>query len=64
MSQLILASAGTTLFHIAARYLNDATQWSRIAQINHLQDPFLSEFKTLNIPFTRIEQGPGSADQR
>jgi len=50
MTQSILVFPGSTLFHIAAKYLNDATQWSRLAIINDLADPFLSNSETLIIP--------------
>ena len=50
MNQKIIADAGTTLFHIASRYLGDATQWTRIAKINNLSDPFLKIIVVLEIP--------------
>jgi hypothetical protein len=50
MSQSILVLPGSTLFHIAAAYLNDASQWSRLALINNLADPFLSNTEMLVIP--------------
>lgn len=50
MSQKIIARPGTTLFHVAAQYLGDATQWTRIASINDIQDPFLTDIATLIIP--------------
>lgn len=40
MTQSIFVQPGTTLFHVAAAYLGDATQWTRIAQINNVRDPF------------------------
>lgn len=48
--QTIQAGAGSDLFHLAARYLGDATQWIRIAQQNNLADPFLSAQQALVIP--------------
>ncbi|HTR16622.1 MAG TPA: hypothetical protein VMI52_06270 [Acetobacteraceae bacterium] len=45
-----LTVAGGTLFHIAARELGDATQWTRIAQANGLSDPMLAGLVTLLIP--------------
>ncbi|HQT62776.1 MAG: hypothetical protein B7Z75_14435 [Acidocella sp. 20-57-95] len=33
---------GGNLFALAARYLGDATQWIRIAQLNGLTDPVLN----------------------
>jgi hypothetical protein len=41
---------GATLFHIAAAYLNDACQWSRLAAINNLADPFITSQQVLTVP--------------
>lgn len=42
---------GGTLFAIAAVYLGDALQWTRIAALNGLSDPWLDEqVRTLKIP--------------
>lgn len=41
---------GGDLFHLAAKYLNDATQWIRIAQQNNLTDPTILGIVTLVIP--------------
>jgi hypothetical protein len=49
-TRAILAEAGTTLFHVAAKYLGDATEWSRIAAINDISDPFLMNLTPLEIP--------------
>ena len=56
MKQKVTVKAGTTLFHVAARYLDDATQWTRIARINGMEDPFINQVITLNIPATRAGQ--------
>ena len=40
----------TTLFHVAANYLLDATQWGRIAALNGLSDPMLVGTVSLLIP--------------
>lgn len=57
--QTIQASA-TTLFHIAAYYLGDATQWTRLAalnqdavMINDFIDPWIVGLTPIEIP------GPG-----
>jgi hypothetical protein len=50
MTQTVYAQSGTTLFHVAAIYLGDATQWVRIALINGISDPFLNLPKILAIP--------------
>ena len=63
MTQAVLVQPGTTLFHIAAKYLLDATQWSRIALINDLQDPLLCETVTLELPTRRTTSGPGNEGQ-
>lgn len=39
-----VTAADRTLYHVAAAYLGDATQWWRIAQLNGLSDPDLSAF--------------------
>lgn len=47
---------GGDFFHLALKYLGDATQWSRIAQVNRPagggppMDPMLLGITTLNIP--------------
>lgn len=56
--QKILVQPGTTLFRIAAIYFDDATQWSRIALINHVKDPFIFNTSTiLNLPALLSKQG-------
>ncbi len=51
--------AGGDLFRIAAEQLGDATQWIRIAQLNGLSDPMLTEVVTLLIPDTDATAGGG-----
>lgn len=41
---------GGDLYTLAAVHLGDATQWSRIAQQNRINDPILSGQHTLTIP--------------
>lgn len=55
--------SGTTLFHVAAKYLNDATQWNRIAQQNGLNDPVILGVVTLQIPDIDPSAGGGIAPQ-
>ncbi len=55
--------AGGDLFHLAAEYLGDATQWNRIAQLNGLSDPMLSGLVTLLIPDVDASAGGGIAHQ-
>ena len=40
----------TTLFHVAAQELGDATQWNRIAVLNGLNDPMLNGLNELLLP--------------
>jgi hypothetical protein len=54
---------GSTLFRVAATYLNDATQWIRIAQLNGISDPWLQGVVTLNIPDVDASAGGGVAAQ-
>ncbi len=50
-------TTGGNLYQLAARYLNDASQWNRIAQANGLIDPVLLGTVTLTIP--DIDPGAG-----
>lgn len=54
---------GDDLFHIAARYLGDATQWIRIAQLNNLSDPQLIGPTILLLPPLDPQMGGGIAIQ-
>ena len=44
MTTVQVTAADRTLYHVAAQYLGDATQWWRIAQLNGMSDPDLSDF--------------------
>jgi hypothetical protein len=61
MSNRITTVAGGNLFALAAQYLNDATQWLRIAQANNLSDPVLYGINTLVIPPVDPSAGGGVA---
>ncbi|BCI68066.1 hypothetical protein [Acetobacter aceti] len=53
MTTANVTAVDRSLFHVAAAQLSDATQWWRLAQLNGLSDPSLSEFPTpipLKIP--------------
>ena len=50
MNRRIIVVAGGNLFTLAAQYLQDATQWIRIAQANNLSDPVLQGVNTLVLP--------------
>lgn len=45
-----VATTGGTLFHLAARLLDDPLQWHRIAAANGLGDPWLAGLVTLRLP--------------
>jgi len=60
MTQTVTVVGGN-LFALAAVYLNDATQWIRIAQANGLSDPQLSGIVTLVIPAVNPTAGGGVA---
>jgi nucleoid-associated protein YgaU len=61
MNPQTITVVGGNLFAIAARYLNDATQWGRIARANNLSDPVLTGVNTLVIPPVDSTAGGGIA---
>ncbi len=62
MSGQVITVAGGNLFQLAAKYLNDATQWIRIAQANSLIDPVITGVQTLVIPPVDVSAGGGIAN--
>ncbi len=58
-----VTGADVDLFHIAARELNDATQWIRIAQLNGLSDPAITGITSLVIPSLDPSQTGGVPQQ-
>ncbi|OAG74031.1 phage tail sheath protein [Gluconobacter japonicus] len=65
MKDIIVTSADTSLFHVAAKELGDACQWWRIADFNGLNDPDLGWVETvltLKIPGTVSESSSGLPD--
>ena len=56
--QTITVASGT-LFGVAATYLQDATQWNRIAALNGISDPWLSGLTTLRLPDLDLSAGGG-----
>jgi hypothetical protein len=58
-----ITTGGTTLFHIAAAELGDATQWIRIAQANTLQDFAIRGVATIKLPTPDPKAGGGIAKQ-
>jgi hypothetical protein len=59
----VVTVTGGNLFQLAAVYLNDATQWVRIAALNNILDPFLQGLVTLNIPDVDPSAGGGIGQQ-
>lgn len=62
MSDQVITVAGGNLFALAAQYLSDATQWTRIAQMNGLSDPILQGVNKLLIPPVDASKGGGIAN--
>jgi hypothetical protein len=62
MSDSLVTVVGGNLFALAAQYLNDATQWIRIAQANQLTDPVLQGVNVLVIPAVDATAGGGVAN--
>ncbi len=58
MSGTIIVFSGN-LFQIAAQYLGDATQWIRIAELNHLRDPDIYCQTQLTLPSVDPTAGGG-----
>ncbi len=50
MQNSTVTVSNTTLFHVAAAALGDATQWDRIAALNGLDDPLVTGVMTLVLP--------------
>jgi hypothetical protein len=61
MTAQTVTVVGGNLFALAALYLNDATQWIRIAQANNIVDPQLVGIATLVIPPVDPTAGGGIA---
>jgi hypothetical protein len=61
MNAQTVTVVGGNLFALAAVYLNDATQWIRIAQANGIPDPVLTGLNTLIIPPMNSTAGGGLA---
>ena len=59
----IVRVADTTLFHVAAQQLGDATQWYRIAALNRLIDPTLRGVTVLAVPPPDTGLGGGLPSQ-
>ena len=59
----IIRVADTTLFHVAARELGDATQWNRVALLNNLTDPVVRGVVELLLPPYDISATGGLSGQ-
>jgi nucleoid-associated protein YgaU len=59
----VIVVSGGNLFQIAAHYLQDATQWIRIAQLNGISDPWLDGLQTLMLPNVDASAGGGVGQQ-
>lgn len=53
----VVRVSGTTLFHVAAQELGDATQWTRIAALNGITDPWIAGLTELKIPQPGVSTG-------
>lgn len=51
------------LFQLAAKYLGDATQWIRIAQVNGYTDPQLVGTVTVTLPTVDLTATGGAPQQ-
>lgn len=59
VTQKIVTLSSGNLFEVAARELGDATQWTRIAKLNGMTDPFFTGLATLRIPPVKAKSGTG-----
>lgn len=49
----IVRVSGTTLYALAAQYLGDWEQWTRIADLNGITDPWINAETAIRIPGQR-----------
>ncbi len=57
-TRTVIVSA-TTLYQVASDELGDATQWTRIARLNGLVDPWIAGVVRLKIPRVDVSAGNG-----
>lgn len=55
--------ADTTLFHVAAEYLDDATRWADIARLNGISDPVIVGVRKLAVPLRPVDLGAGHGNE-
>ena len=60
MNVQTITVVGGNLFTLAASYLNDATQWIRIAQLNNISDPVLVGVVILTLPAKDLNASGGT----
>ena len=58
---MIVTVVNTTLFHVAAVYLRDATLWNLIATANGLSDPLVIGSVQLTLPLVPSTAQPTGA---
>lgn len=58
-----VSKADVSLFHLAARYYGDATQWLTIANANGWHDPIIPGVITIYIPAANPTAGGGIGNQ-
>ncbi|MCH4091563.1 LysM peptidoglycan-binding domain-containing protein [Acetobacter sp.] len=54
-----VSASDVSLWHIAAKYLGDATQANRIMALNNLNDTWILSMTTLTLPSYDLSQGGG-----
>ena len=50
VSAELVRVSNTSLFHLAARYLGDATLWYILADLNNIDDPWIVKMTEIKIP--------------
>lgn len=53
----VIRVSGTNLFAVAAHHLGDATLWYKIAALNNLSDPWITNTVTLLLPNPSVSNG-------
>lgn len=60
---ITIGPTDVTLWHIAARYLGDATQANRIMNLNGLTDTWITSTMQITLPAYDLSQGGGVSSQ-
>lgn len=62
LTSKVVQVSSTTLFHVAAAQLGDATKWNQVAGLNSLLDPWIAgSIVTLSIPANNQNSNGGIA---